>query len=249
MTDSPLDGLRVWVTGAGRGLGREIALDLSRAGARVALTARDQGALDAAAAECPGPETLPLAGSVTEPADLARVTEAVRASWGGLDALIHSAGISPDFHLAHEVDLEVWRRVIDTNLTGTFLCCRAAAELMPDGGSIVTVSSVHARSTGRRLSAYSASKGGVEALTRALALDWADRGIRVNCVAPGYFVTDMTSDLRAAPHQHNRLLDRIPLGALGSPDQLTGLVRLLAGPDSTYITGSVLAVDGGWGAA
>jgi gluconate 5-dehydrogenase len=243
-----LKGLRIWVTGAGRGLGRAIAADLSRAGALVALTARSADALAAASDEC-GDTAFAVPGSVADEQDLARMSDTIVERWAGLDALVHLAGISPVFHPADRLDARTWREIIEVNLTGTFLTCQAAAAMMDGPGSIVTTSSVHAHSGAARLAAYSATKGAVESLTRALALDWAGRGIRVNCLAPGYFETDMTEDLRHSPRQNERLLARIPQGRMGSPEQIVDVVRLLVGPGGSYITGSVISVDGGWAAA
>lgn len=242
-------GPRIWVTGASRGLGRAIAADLSKEGARVALTARKDASLDGIVRECGGREVLRVPGSVADDDDISGISDQIGAKWGGLDAVVHCAGISPVFHLAEDLSPHQWREIIDVNLTGTFLVACAAADLMTDGGSIVAMSSIHARSAGRRLAAYSATKGGVESLTRALALDWAPRGIRVNCIAPGYFETDMTSDLVNSPRQRDRLLSRIPFGVLGAPSQIVEVVRLLVGSGGSYITGSVIPVDGGWTAA
>jgi NAD(P)-dependent dehydrogenase (short-subunit alcohol dehydrogenase family) len=174
------------------------------------------------------------------------MVEVIQKEWGGLDAVVHCAGISPVFRSADELDIDTWRDIIDVNLTGTFLICQAGASLMSDGGSIITMSSVHARSGAARLAAYSATKGAVESLTRALALDWAPRGIRVNCLAPGYFETDMTEELRGSDRQYRRLLEHIPAGQFGVPAQIVGVVRLLVGSGGSYINGAVLPVDGGW---
>jgi NAD(P)-dependent dehydrogenase (short-subunit alcohol dehydrogenase family) len=245
---SELHGLRIWVTGAGRGLGRAVAADLSRAGALVALTARSPQGLADATDEC-GDGAIALPGSVADEQDLARATDTIGARWGGLDALVHLAGISPVFQPADRLDAATWREIVEINLTGTFLACQAAAAVMDGPGAIVTTSSVHARTGAGRLAAYSATKGGIESLTRSLALDWASRGIRVNCLAPGYFETDMTQDLRHSTRQNERLLARIPQGRMGTPRQITDVVRLLVGPGGSYITGSVISVDGGWSAA
>lgn len=242
----PLAGLRVWVTGASRGLGRAVAADLCGSGASVTLTSRSHASLDSIAGLSDAAEVLRAPGSVADDEDVARIAASIRQRWGGLDAVVHCAGISPVFQLGDELTTATWREIVDVNLTGTFLVCQAAAGLMSDGGSIVTMSSVHARSAGRRLAAYSATKGAVESLTRALALDWASRGIRVNCIAPGYFKTDMTEDLRGNEYQRNRLLSHIPMGTLGEPAQIVEVVRMLLGAGGTYITGSVVAVDGGW---
>jgi NAD(P)-dependent dehydrogenase (short-subunit alcohol dehydrogenase family) len=240
-------GLRVWVTGASRGLGRAIAAGLSAAGASLALTSRTDAALDEIYSLC-GDSAIRAPGSIADVDDIAKIVDVIRRRWDGLDAVVHCAGISPVFHRGDQLDVHTWRDIVDTNLTGTFLVCQAAAAMMTDGGSIVTTSSVHARSGAGRLAAYSAAKGGVESLTRALALDWAYRGIRVNCLAPGYFDTDMTEDLRTNERHRNRLLARIPLGVVGAPSQLVDVVRLLIGPGGGYITGAVIPVDGGWAA-
>jgi NAD(P)-dependent dehydrogenase (short-subunit alcohol dehydrogenase family) len=243
-----LHGLRIWVTGAGRGLGRAVAADLSRAGAQVALTARSADTLAEASDEC-GEGAFAVAGSVADEGDLARMSDAITDRWGGLDALVHLAGISPVYLPADRLDAAIWREIVEVNLTGTFLTCQAAAAMMDGPGSIVTTSSVHAHTGAARLAAYSATKGAVESLTRALALDWAGRGIRVNCLAPGYFETDMTEDLRHSARQNERLLSRIPQGRMGSPAQIVDVVRLLVGPGGSYITGSIITVDGGWAVA
>lgn len=241
-----LQGLRVWVTGASRGLGRAIAADLCRAGSKVAVTARSTADLDSLRREHPDGEVLCAAGSVTEQKDVDGIREQLHQAWGGLDAVVCCAGMCPSFETADDLDTDTWRAIIDLNLTGTFLAAQSAARLMDNGGAVVTTSSVHARSGSRRLAAYSASKGGVESLTRALALDWADRDIRVNCMAPGYFRTDMTAGLTDSNHHRSRLLERIPLRSIGDPSQLLEMVRLLVGPGGSYITGSVFTVDGGW---
>jgi NAD(P)-dependent dehydrogenase (short-subunit alcohol dehydrogenase family) len=236
----------VWVTGASRGLGRVIAADLCERGARVAVTARSAADLHGLRDEQRMGAVLCLAGSVTDQDDVDRAADGIDDEWGGLDAVVCCAGSSPNFQSAEDLDPKVWREIIDLNLTGTFLVAQAAARLMTGGGAVVTVSSVHATSGARRLAAYSASKGGVEALTRALALDWAGHGIRVNCLAPGYFETDMTADLIASDHHRERLLSRIPLRTFGDPAHLLATTRLLVGPGSTYITGTTFTVDGGW---
>jgi len=240
-----LNGMRIWVTGASRGLGRAIAAALSDSGASLALTARSAVALKEIAEECALPPVL-VAGSVADADEVSAMGDTIRQEWGGLDAVVHCAGISPVFRKGDQLDIVTWREIIDVNLTGTFLVCQAAATLMSESGSIVTMSSVHARSGAARLAAYSATKGGVESLTRALALDWAPRGIRVNCIAPGYFETDMTEDLRGSERQGRRILAHIPVGQFGVPAQIVDVVRLLVGPGGSYLTGAVLPVDGGW---
>lgn len=238
-------GQRVWVTGASAGLGRAVAEALIKAGATVAVTARRADALQELAGTEPG-RVLVLPGSVEAPAEVERITSQIRDELGGLDALVHAAGVSPTFTRIEDTPEEDWRHVIDVNLTGAFHCCRAVPGLMAGGGRVVLMSSIHGRVGMARLAAYSASKGAIDALTRSLALEWADRGIRVNAVAPGYFETSMTQGLRASDVWRERLLSRIPLGRFGEADELVDAVLFLASDASAYMTGSILTLDGGW---
>jgi NAD(P)-dependent dehydrogenase (short-subunit alcohol dehydrogenase family) len=164
-----------------------------------------------------------------------------------VDVLINNAGISPSFRPSEAVDVAEFREVLDVNLAGAFSCAKAVLPLMEaGGGSIVNVSSIHGHAGHERLAAYAASKGGLEMLTRTLAVEWAPRGIRVNAVAPGYLNTDMTTWLRAHEHWGAQLLSRIPMGRFGEPEEIVASVLFLAGPSSSYITGATLFVDGGW---
>lgn len=246
-------GRRAWVTGASRGLGRAIALGLLAAGADVAVSARSEGALATIAdeAEVDSSRVLVVPAAVDDSRQVGLAAAYISEQFGRLDTLINCAGVSPTFDRAEDVSEDDWKHVLDVNLTGTFLCARAAARLMlaGNGGSIVNVSSIHARVGMARLAAYSASKGGAEALTRTLALEWADRGIRVNSVTPGYFATEMTEGLRGHDRWRETLLGRIPLGRFGEPDDLVPAVLFLVSDGARYITGSSISVDGGWTAA
>lgn len=248
-----LTGRRAWITGASRGLGRAIALGLLAAGADVAVSARSEDHLrtivDEAGVE---PSRVLLAQvDVKDSAEVEAVVANIAQEFGSLDILVNCAGVSPTLARAEDVADDDWRHVLDVNLTGTFLCARAAAKLMlaGEGGSIVNVSSIHAKAGMARLSAYSASKGGTEALTRTLALEWADRGIRVNSVTPGYFATEMTEGLRGHDRWRKTLLGHIPLQRFGEPDELVPAVLFLLSDAARYITGSTITVDGGWTAA
>ncbi|MFF9203998.1 SDR family NAD(P)-dependent oxidoreductase [Streptomyces sp. NPDC014986] len=252
MTDSPFDltGRVVWVTGAGKGLGRAMAVALSRAGARVAVSSRTADDLKGLAAELAAEggqiDVHPL--SVADP-DAVRVTaEAVIERAGRLDGLVNCAGISPDFTRSERLDDATWSRILDVNLSGTFYCCREAGRIMLErgGGSIVNVSSVHATAGFGRLAAYSASKGAVEALTRTLAVEWAERGVRVNTLAPGYFDTELSKPLMSNDSWADRVKSAIPMARTGDPDELSGAVVFLMSDASRYTTGSTLTVDGGW---
>lgn len=249
---APLGGRVALVTGAGRGIGRAIAIGLAAAGARVALFARTPAEIDEVrrSIESAGGEALAVPGSVATPAALSAVIEAIDRKWGRLEVLVNCAGTSPIFKRAELIADEEWTGILDVNLSGVFYCCRAAVELMArSGGSIINVSSIAGSVGSPRLAAYAASKAGVDALTRTLALEWAGRGIRVNAVAPGFIETDMTRDLLASPRWRSELLARIPLGRFGRPEEVLGAVVFLASESASYVTGATLFVDGGWTAA
>lgn len=248
-----LTGRRVWVTGASRGLGRAIALGFAQAGARVAITARSDASLEDARIELEraGAQPLLLALDISEEGAVRKAVSTMIDEWGGVDCLVNCAGISPSFKPAEMVREDEWRDVLDVNLTGLFLCTREVGRVMLDQGSgtIVNVSSIAARAGLERMAAYTASKGAVEALTRTLALEWADRGVRVNCLAPGFFETDMTHSLRHHEKWRGHLLDRIPVRRFGEPRELVPAALFLASDASRYVTGTSLVVDGGWTAA
>ncbi|HWU07640.1 MAG TPA: SDR family oxidoreductase [Streptomyces sp.] len=252
MTGHPFDltGRVVWVTGAGKGLGRAMAVALSRAGARVAVSSRTADDLDGLAAELAAEggqiDVHPL--SVADPGAVRATADAVVERAGRLDGLVNCAGISPDFTRSERLDDATWTRILDVNLSGTFYCCREAGRIMlgQSGGSIVNVSSVHATAGFGRLAAYSASKGAVEALTRTLAVEWAERGIRVNTLAPGYFDTELSKPLMSNNTWADRVKSAIPMARTGDPDELSGAVVFLMSDASRYTTGSTLTVDGGW---
>ncbi|MGW6007932.1 SDR family NAD(P)-dependent oxidoreductase [Streptomyces sp. NPDC055210] len=248
-SDLRLDGKTVWVTGAGKGLGRAMAVALSRAGAALAVTARTADDLEQLAAEVSGHggKTLVVPGSVSD-ADTVRDTVGRITDWAGrLDAVVNCAGVSPHFTRSERVSDEAWQQVLDVNLAGTFYCCREAGKVMLDqrAGSIVNVSSVHASVGFERIAAYAASKGGVEALTKSLAVEWADRGVRVNTLAPGYFRTDLSSGLLDSSWGE-RIVGSTPLGRVGETHELGGAAVFLASDASRYMTGSTVTVDGGW---
>lgn len=246
-----LDDRVVWVTGASRGLGRELALTLAGAGAELLLSARSAEPVEQLAEEirAAGGRAEAHAGSVAEPADVAAAAATIERTWGRLDLLVNNAAVSPTFTPAERIADADWQEVLDVNLGGAFSCCKAALPLLlaaGGGASVVNVSSVHGRAAHERLAAYAASKGGLELLTRTLALEWARFGIRVNAVAPGYLQTEMTSGLREHPHWGEALLGRIPLRRFAAPAEIVGAIMFLASDAAAYVTGATIPVDGGW---
>jgi NAD(P)-dependent dehydrogenase (short-subunit alcohol dehydrogenase family) len=248
--DLRLDGRVAWITGASRGLGRDLAYACAGAGAELLLCARSADALDEVAGEIRGHGGVVevVAGSVSDPAVIGRAAALIEERWGHLDVLVNNAGISPAFVRSENLDEAVWRDVLDVNLSAPFECCKAALPLFEraGGGSVVNISSIHGTRAHERVIAYAASKGGLEMVTRTLAVEWAARGIRVNSVAPGYLETDMTAGLREHARWSESLRARIPMARFAAAAEVVPAVLFLAGSGSSYITGATLYVDGGW---
>lgn len=240
-----VNGKRVVLTGASRGLGRLLAHAFSHAGARLTLVARDEDALKAVAAELSGPVQV-RAGDVTDERFNEHVADAAVAEWGGLDVWIANAGISPVVGGPRATEPAVWREVIDVNLTGAFLGARAAARVMGEGGRIVFTGSVLGERPRRGLSAYSASKAAVVGLAKALALDLADAGITVNVVAPGWFDSPLAEGFRRNPELEAAVLGHSAQRRWGSATDLAGAYEFLASDAAAFVTGTVLTVDGGY---
>jgi len=248
--DFRLDGRVAWVTGASRGLGRAIALAFADAGAELLLTARDDSSLRRLAADIAsaGGTAHTVAGSVTDAHHVAGVVALARHEWGRIDVLVNNAGISPAFVRAEQLSADEWSQILETNLSAPLRCAVAALPLLEAArdASVVNVSSIHGHAASERIAAYATSKGGLEMLTRSLALEWAARGIRVNAIAPGYMETEMTSDLREHERIRTDLLGRIPMARFGSVDEVAAVVLFLAGSMSSYLTGTTVFADGGW---
>ena len=239
-TFASLQGQTALVTGGSRGIGRAIALELSRAGATVVVGSRS------GADEAEG--VAREAGGRAVQADVASADDAKRLveEAGDLDILVNNAGVTRDGLLLRMPD-EDWRDVIETNLSSVFYTCRAAARGMMKkrAGSIVNLSSVVGLHGTPGQTNYSASKAGVIGFTKALARELGNRGVRANVVAPGYVSTRLTDVL--ADELKELMLANTPLGRLGTPEDVAGAVRFLCSDDASFITGEVLLVDGGLG--
>jgi 2-deoxy-D-gluconate 3-dehydrogenase len=244
-----LDGKVALVTGARQGLGQGLALALAEAGADIA--ALDKGDVEEtkAAVAALKRRFLSIEYNLRDasPADLGRVVERVRSELGRLDVLVNNAGIirrSPAVDFT-EAD---WDDVLQVDLKAVFFLSQAAARLMlaRGGGKIINIASMLAFQGGILIPSYTAAKSGVAGITRALANEWAARGINVNAIAPGYMATENTSALRADPKRSASILERIPAGRWGTPSDLKGAVVFLASPASDYLHGAIVPVDGGW---
>jgi 2-dehydro-3-deoxy-D-gluconate 5-dehydrogenase len=250
MTGSPfrLDGLAALVTGASTGIGAAIAVALADAGADVACAGWSHPP-DATAAQVgqAGRRAVALRGDLADAKTPENLVDATVGAFGHIDILINNAGL---IRRAPAVDVSQadWDTVIDVNLSAVFRACQAAGRRMlaQGRGKIVNVASLLSFQGGITVPAYAASKGAVAQLTKALANEWAARGINVNAIAPGYIRTDNTAALQADPTRSRQILDRIPAGRWGDPVDLTGAAVFLCARASDYVQGHVLVVDGGW---
>lgn len=246
-----LDGRVALVTGAGRGLGFEIARGLAAAGARVWLSGRDPGRLEAAAsrlaqaATWPVVPATPLAFDIADPLAVESALRRIVGNDGRLDILVNNVG-QRDRRPLDAFSLDDVRALLEVNLVAPFeLARRAAAEMVP-GGRIVNITSIAGPLARAGDAAYTAAKGGLDALTRALAAELGPRGINVNAVAPGFFATEANAELSADPRTIEWLRQRTSLGRGGEPHEIAGAVVFLASEAASYITGHTLAVDGGY---
>jgi len=237
------------VTGASRGLGRAMALGLAGAGADiVAIASTSENAAETAKdVEALGRRAVAIGCRQDDPAEVRRAVDECIAAFGQVDILVNNAGIirrAP----AEDYSDDDWSAVMDTNLTGVFQLCRGVGKHMLERGSgkIINIASLLSFSGGITVPAYAASKGAVMQLTKALANEWASKGIQVNAIAPGYFATDNTEALRADATRNEAILARIPTGRWGEAEDMQGAVVFLASAASNYVNGHILTVDGGW---
>ncbi|HEV7643108.1 MAG TPA: 2-dehydro-3-deoxy-D-gluconate 5-dehydrogenase KduD [Pyrinomonadaceae bacterium] len=244
-----LEGKVALVTGSARGIGKAIAIALAEAGADVACHCRNENdAVETVAAiTALGRRAFSVAGDMADKDTPGKVAEAVIAEFGRIDILINNAGM---IRRTPAVDFseEDWSAVIEVNLSGVFRMSQAAGRHMIGQGSgkIVNIASLLSFQGGITVPAYTASKSGVAGITKALANEWAKLGVNVNAIAPGYMVTDNTAALRADETRNRQILERIPAGRWGAPDELAGAVVFLSSAASDYMQGHVLVVDGGW---
>jgi NAD(P)-dependent dehydrogenase (short-subunit alcohol dehydrogenase family) len=249
-----LDGRVAFVTGAAQGIGRAFAHALAECGAHVAVVDRNLAGAEAVAAElaAKGAESAAFAADVTDEAQVDRMVEAIVARWGGLHIAFNNAGIGP-WRDAELMSADEWSRVLDVNLKAVFLCCRAAGRVMLAAGygKIVNTASMSGSivNTPQNQSAYNTSKAGVIHLTKSLAAEWAPRGVRVNCISPGYTRTQLVADLIRSPEVApfaETWLQRTPMGRMAEVTDLQGAAVFLASPASDFMTGHDLVVDGGY---
>ncbi|MCA1685825.1 MAG: 3-oxoacyl-[acyl-carrier-protein] reductase [Planctomycetia bacterium] len=241
-----LNGQVALVTGASRGIGKAIAMRLASCGASVAAVARSLPGLESTveAIREAGGTAEAFAANVADGGEVNKVVEEVEAKFGKIHVLVNNAGVTRD-GLFLRMEDDAWQEVIDTNLKGTFLFSRAVGAIMIRNryGRIVNISSVSGLMGNPGQANYSASKAGVIGFSKTIAREIASRGVTVNVVAPGFITTDMTDVL---PEKvKTEVKDRIPVKRLGAPDDIADLVCYLAGPGASYITGQVIAVDGG----
>jgi 2-dehydro-3-deoxy-D-gluconate 5-dehydrogenase len=246
-----LSGRVALVTGGNRGIGRAIALGLAGAGARVVVAARDEekSAATVQAIKAAGGEAVAVHCDVTDRASIDAAVGVAEHTYGGLAILVNNAGISGGGPAA-EIREEIWDRVVDTNLKGSFQMAQAAHRLLRrEGGKVINLASEYSLFGSAFVLPYSASKGGVVQLTKSLAIAWAPDRIQVNALIPGWIRTDMTAPVERIEAFHRSIVQRTPAGRFGEPAELAGAAIFLASRASDFVTGIVLPVDGGYAAA
>ena len=249
-----LDGRTALVTGGGQGIGRSYCHALGEAGAKVAVVDIAEEFARAVVDELAEKriQAIPVVADVTDPDAVTRMVQEVLDAWGSLTIAVNNAGMGV-WRAAEEMDYAEWRKVIDLNLNGVYLCAQAEARVMLETGygkMINTASmSAHISNTPQKQVAYNSSKAGVLHMTRSLAAEWAPRGIRVNSISPGYTRTALVENLLETPEGQSMLpawLEKIPMGRMATPEDLQGAIVYLASEVSDYMTGADLLIDGGY---
>jgi NAD(P)-dependent dehydrogenase (short-subunit alcohol dehydrogenase family) len=247
--DFRLDGQVALITGASKGIGWDLAKALAHAGASVAVAARDQESLERLADEIrlAGGEALAVRLDVRDVEQISNAFGYVRDHFGSLDVLVNNAGLGAN-HPAEDVKESDWDEMMDVNLRGLFFACQAAGRIMlaQGHGRIINMSSQAGVVGIREHAVYSASKGGVNLLTKVLALEWSSRGVTVNAVAPTFIYTPGTAERLDQPEYLDGVLSRLPIGRVGTTTDVAGAVLYLASSAGAMVSGHVLVVDGGW---
>jgi NAD(P)-dependent dehydrogenase (short-subunit alcohol dehydrogenase family) len=249
-----LDGKRLFITGGSRGLGREMALACADAGADCILVGREHAALAKAADDVRalGRQAFAIQADVSNPAECEAACQRALAEFSPIDILINNAGGRRQNIATEDMPLEIWRELMDLNLTSTFLCTKLIGGAMlarGKGGRIINIASINALVAGRKIAGrhYETAKAAVVQFTRATAADWAAHGVRVNAILPGGFMTDANLRWKQLhPEVIESFQERIPMGRYGQPDELGPLAVYLASDASAYMTGAALVIDGGY---
>ena len=247
-------GRVVVITGGGRGLGAALAQGFAEAGARVVIGDQNAETAQNTAAEilARGSTAIAQGCDITDPQQVEALCDTTLQNFGALDVFVNNAGINIP-KPAEELRLEEWNRIVNVNLTGTFICCQAAGTIMLRQGSgcVINICSVHGHvgSYVHKAAAYNASKAAIINLTRSLALEWGERGVRVNGISPGALRTELMATRLADPEYVRKSLERMALKRIGQVEDVVGAALFLATPASSWITGQIMVVDGGWLAA
>jgi NAD(P)-dependent dehydrogenase (short-subunit alcohol dehydrogenase family) len=244
-----LDGKIALVTGSAQGLGREIALGLAQSGCSLVLADVVDPEQTATQVAEIGAHSISVKADISDETAVRNMVEKAIAEYNKVDILVNNAGISQlSFSATEDLPADEWDKILAVNLRGTFLCCKHAGKQMirSGGGSIINISSTAGLTGVVRAPAYCASKAGSILLTKSLALEWARYHIRVNAIAPHYLETDLTKGLRDSEKVYDGLVRQIPMRRFAKPAEVVGSVLLLSGPASSYVTGTVIVVDGGY---
>lgn len=244
-----LNGKVALVTGGSKGLGRSMALALASAGADVSVSSRHLEEVEEVADEIRalGRKSIAVQANMAKPAEINDLVRRVSVELGPIDILVNNAGLGIARPFLDITDKE-WDLMLNVNLKGCLLCAKAVAPSMIDRGygRIINMGSVASLSGSIHLAPYCASKHALLGLTKTLALEWASTGITVNCICPGFFETPMTEPLRADPKYYNAAMSATPMGRMGRPEELDTAVIFLASPASSFVTGTAIAIDGGY---